>query len=85
MAAREQEFNAFKQYEPSEPACIIFIVIFAVLLAAHFVQAVRAKVSISFYSDFRVGLIFDRLAFQIWYMWPLILSTGMEVVGYILR
>jgi hypothetical protein len=53
--APEQQYNAFKQYEPSEVACIIFIIIFAALLVAHIVQAVRAKVSIIFYSDFRVG------------------------------
>ncbi|KIM20146.1 hypothetical protein M408DRAFT_148543 [Serendipita vermifera MAFF 305830] len=57
-------FTAFRQYEPNEAACIVFIVVFALLLFAHLWQSIRAR---------------------IWYMWPLILSTGLEVVGYVLR
>ncbi|PVF97169.1 hypothetical protein CPB86DRAFT_461150 [Serendipita vermifera] len=57
-------FRAFVQYEPSEAACIVFIVAFAILLVLHIARAIRAKV---------------------WYMWPLIVSTALELLGYILR
>ena len=39
-----RQFNAWKQYEPSEPAAIIFVVAFGLLLVAHVFQAARAKV-----------------------------------------
>lgn len=64
MSAPTFTFTAFKQYEPNEPAAIVFIVVFVLLLFAHVWQSVRAKV---------------------WYMWPLILATAIEVVGYVLR
>jgi len=57
-------FTAFHQYEPEEAPCIIFIVVFILLLAAHFWQAARAKA---------------------WWMWPLIVATALEAIGYITR
>ncbi|PVF97170.1 RTA1-domain-containing protein [Serendipita vermifera] len=57
-------FIAFKQYEPNEAACIVFIVVFGLLVALHLWRSFRAKV---------------------WYMWPLIVSTMMEWLGYLLR
>ncbi|CAG7853915.1 SubName: Full=Related to RTM1 protein {ECO:0000313/EMBL:CCA67908.1} [Serendipita indica DSM 11827] len=59
-----RQFYAWKQYQPSETAAIIFAVIFGLLLIAHVFQAARAR---------------------IWYTWPLILSTAIEFVGYVLR
>ncbi|KIM20147.1 hypothetical protein M408DRAFT_82469 [Serendipita vermifera MAFF 305830] len=64
LSSPTSTFTAFKQYEPNEPAAIVFTVVFALLLFAHVWQSVRAKV---------------------WYMWPLILATAVEVVGYVLR
>ncbi|KAG8833938.1 hypothetical protein FRC17_009809, partial [Serendipita sp. 399] len=57
-------YQAFKQYEPSEAAAIIFAVLFGLLLVAHIWQSARAKT---------------------YYLWPLILATALECVGYILR
>ncbi|KAG8815197.1 hypothetical protein FRC19_001187 [Serendipita sp. 401] len=62
MATRQ--FTAFRQFEPSEAAAIIFTVVFGLLLGAHLWQSWRAK---------------------IWYLWPLIIATALEFVGYILR
>jgi hypothetical protein len=41
--AAGKTFTAFHQYEPVEAPCIIFIVVFVLLLAAHLWQAVRAR------------------------------------------
>ena len=60
----EKTFTAFHQYDPVEAPCIIFIIVFILLLAAHLWQAARAKV---------------------WWMWPLILATALEAIGYITR
>ena len=60
----EKFFTAFHQYEPVEAPCIIFIIVFILLLAAHLWQAARAKA---------------------WWMWPLIVATALEAVGYITR
>ncbi|KAG8833939.1 hypothetical protein FRC17_009810 [Serendipita sp. 399] len=38
------QYRAFKHYEPSEAAAIIFAVVFGILLAAHILQSVRAKI-----------------------------------------
>ena len=40
----DKPFTAFHQYEPVEAPCIIFIIVFMLLLAAHLWQATRAKV-----------------------------------------
>lgn len=60
----EKFFTAFHQYEPVEAPCIIFIIVFILLLAAHLWQAACAKA---------------------WWMWPLIVATALEAVGYITR
>lgn len=57
-------FTAFHQYEPVEAPCIIFIIVFMLLLAAHLWQAARAKA---------------------WWMWPLIVATALEAIGYLTR
>ncbi|KAG8837846.1 hypothetical protein FRC20_006575 [Serendipita sp. 405] len=38
------KYQAFKQYEPSQAAAIIFAVLFGILLAAHTWQSARAKI-----------------------------------------
>ncbi|KAG8774506.1 hypothetical protein FRC15_001254, partial [Serendipita sp. 397] len=38
------QYRAFKHYEPSEAAAIIFAVVFGILLVAHLWQSVRAKI-----------------------------------------
>ena len=40
----DKTFTAFHHYEPVEAPCIIFIIVFILLLAAHLCQAARAKV-----------------------------------------
>lgn len=62
--ALQTTFTAFRQYEPNEAACIVFIVVFTGVFVAHLWQSIRAR---------------------IWYMWPLILATSLEVIGYVLR
>ncbi|PVF93812.1 hypothetical protein CPB86DRAFT_789681 [Serendipita vermifera] len=44
MAPQVPQFRAFRQFEPNEAACIVFIVVFAILLLAHIFQSVRARV-----------------------------------------
>ena len=60
----DKPFTAFRQYEPVEAPCIIFIVVFILLLAAHLWQAARATM---------------------WWIWPLIVATACEAIGYITR
>jgi hypothetical protein len=42
--SQSHEFHAFAQFEPSEAAAIIFIVVFALLLVGHIGQSIRYKV-----------------------------------------
>lgn len=44
MAAGKPGYRAFREYEPSTPAAIIFICIFGVLLIAHLYQSIRARI-----------------------------------------
>ena len=76
-------FVAFTEYEPTEAVCILFIAVFLVLLIAHLWQSIRARVG--FCLSCSATAITTNEIYQIWYLWPLMLATFLEVVGYILR